>query len=199
MKSTNKHGREPGKTAFKTPAQELQGFKAKVLALEHGPAIWMALTMEESGDDPHLLSEWAETVLAPFPAMLAQHFPNGVADREMGRPLADRLFRHAMREVGSNVDELWPEYMRLLERNPEELKAYRERYKPNRLPPDFAVRPRELRKGPGRTRTNATRDEQIREMHVSQKRTFGQIARKLGISRPVAIAACRREKKRREG
>ena len=49
----------------------------------------------------------------------------------------------------------------------------------------------------GRPRTQATRDEQIWQMHVVLKKTFGYIARVLNISRPVAIAACHREKARR--
>lgn len=200
MKRTNKHVKETAKPAqppaYKTPAQQLEEFKARVLAMKHGPVIWMALTMEESDNDPRLLSEWAAMVLAPFPAILRRSFPNTLVDKDLAAPLADRLVRAAMREVGSQVDELWPEYVRLLNRNPDELKAYRERYNQNRLPPDTVVRPRELRQEPGRPRNQkqAERDAQILHMKDAQGLTFGRIARKLRIGREVAATAYYRMK-----
>jgi hypothetical protein len=87
-----------------------------------------------------------------------------------------------MREVGSKVDELWPEYVRVLERNPDELRAYRERYKQNRLPPDVVVRPRELRQEPGRPRDQklAERDELIYSLYKQgTEKTDQQVANTL--------------------
>ena len=201
MKRTSKHVKEPAKPtqqpAFKTPARELEEFKARVLATKHGPVIWMALTMEESDNDPRLLSEWVAMVLAPFPAILRRSFPNTPVDKDSAAPLADRLLYAAMREVESKVDELWPEYVGLLNRNPDELKAYRERYNQNRLPPDTVVRPRELRQEPGRPRNQklAERDKQIVDMHDVDKYSFGKIARKLKIGREVAMSAYYRMKR----
>lgn len=187
MKRTDKHVKKtakPAQPAFKTPAQELLEFEAKVLATKYGPVIWMALTMEESDNDPRLLSEWVAMVLTPFPAILRRSFPNTLVDKDSAAPLADRLLHAAMREVGSKVDELWPEYVGLLNRSPDELKAYRERYNQNRLPPDTIVRPRELRQEPGRPRNQkqAARDAKIVYLYDVQKYgSFGKIARKLKI------------------
>jgi hypothetical protein len=91
MKRTNKHVKESAKPAqqpaFKTPAQELEQFKAKVLAMRYGGFIWLAL--------------------------------NG---RLRMPPL--------VREVTSKLDELWPEYRRLLNLNPDQLKGYPRKIRP---------------------------------------------------------------------
>lgn len=199
MKRTDKHVKETAKPAqqpaYKTSAQELQEFKARVLAMKHGPVIWMAQTMEESDNDPRLLSEWVAMVSAPFPATLRRSFPNTPVDKDSAALLADRLLYAAMREVGSTVDGLWPEYARLLKRNPDELKAYRESYNQNRLPPNTVSRPRELRQGPGAPRKLAERDAQIVYMHDVGKYSFGKIARKLKIGREVAMSAYYRTKR----
>jgi hypothetical protein len=202
MKRANKHVKGTAKPvqqrAFKRPAQELQEFKAKVLALKHGPVIWCSLSMEESDDNMRILLGWVEEVLAPFPALLSQFFPNTLIDTPTkmagARFLADRLLRQALHEVGSKVDELWPEYRSLLELNPDELKTYRDRYNQNRLPPDFAERPRELRQGPGAPRKQAARDAQIAYMKDKRNYTFGQIARKLEIPRQSVSSAYYRMK-----
>ncbi len=197
-KRTMKRGKETAKSAqqpaFRTPAQELEDFKAKVLAMKHGAVIWMSLTMYDV-DDQRLLSEWVEMILAPFPAMLRQYFPNTCTDNRLAAPLGDELLGAAMHEVENKTDELWPEYKHLLERNPDELKAYRERYNQNRLPPDFAIRPRELpQRGRPRKQTLAERDAQIVYMKDVQNYSFGQIAQKLNMGREVCESAYYRMK-----
>ena len=59
MKSTNEHAQDTAKpaqqSAFRATAQELEEFKAKVLAMKHGPIIWLDLDAS--------VSEWTEEQL----------------------------------------------------------------------------------------------------------------------------------------
>jgi hypothetical protein len=177
MERTNKHVGAPAKPvqqpAFKTPAQELEEFKAKVLGMRNGLLIWVDLdarlsmneTCQQAQDDGPLIrdaysfSEWWQALEAVVPV---------------------KELPAAAGEIHRQVAELWPEYKRLLERNPDALKTYNKRYEQNRILRKVRRGDRELQ-GPGRTRKLAARDARIAHMHDVQGCSFGQIARKLKI------------------
>jgi hypothetical protein len=195
MKRTDKHVKETAKPAqqpgFKTPAQELEEFKAKVLAMRYGLLIWVDLTArvsmnqicQQAQDDGPLIRdaysfwEWTEALKAIVPV---------------------EEFGAALDEVRGKVAELWPEYACLLKRDPDALGAYNNRYNQNCLLHKVRRGDRELR-GPGRTRKLAARDTQIVYMKDVQKYTFGRIARELRIGREVAMSAYYRMKKQTRG
>jgi hypothetical protein len=103
MKRAKKHVKEKAKPvqqpAFKTPAQELEEFTAKVSAMRYGEYLWLVLDSAPNRDISRLLGTTIR--LEEFPA--------------------------AFREAKSQVPELWPEYLRLLRLNPDALKAYQYR------------------------------------------------------------------------
>jgi len=177
MKRTNKHGKETAKPiqqpAFTTPAQELEEFKAKVLAMRYGEAIWLHLN-----DYPG----WDRKISETGAALNCMTF--GLIVWGKVSPTVNQEFRAAMAEVQRKSAELWPEYARLLKRNPDELKAYQKRYNRNRRrpkPDDVLHDARDLRQGRGRPRKLAARDAEIAHMHDVQGYSFGKIARKLKI------------------
>jgi|SRR5271157_33150 len=195
MERTNKHVKERAKPAqqpaCRTPAQELEEYKAKVLAMKHGLLIWLDLdarvtinqTCPQAMEDGPLIrdaysfSEWMEALRANVPV---EKFPA------------------ALGEVQGKVDELWPEYACLLKRDPDALKAYIKRYKQNCTLHRVRRGVRDLN-GPGRTRKLAARDALIVYMKDVQNYTFGRIARKLRIGRAVASSAYYRMKKQTRG
>jgi hypothetical protein len=192
MTSTSKHGKETAKpvqrSAFKAPAQELEEFKAEVLAMRYGLLIWVDLTArvsinqtcQQANEDSPLIrdaysfGEWTEALRAVVPV---EEYPAALA------------------EVRGKVDELWPEYARLLKRDPDALSAHNKRYEQNCIMHKVRRGVREL-KGPGRMRKLAGRDAQIVYMKDVQNYSFGQIARKLKIGREVCESAYYRAKRR---
>jgi hypothetical protein len=187
MKRTNKHVKETAKPAqqpaFKTPAQRLEEFKAKVLAMRYGEYLWMILDSATNREISRLIGTTIR--LEEFPA--------------------------AFREATSRVPELWPEYLRLLRLNPDALKAYQYRAAWNGtwgwrlsdrgVPHVVDV----LRRTRGRPRKLADRDAKIVHMHDVGKYSFGKIARKLKIydkhgapSGATAYSAYRRYKPKTE-
>ncbi|MGA3315738.1 MAG: hypothetical protein ABSC64_04790 [Candidatus Korobacteraceae bacterium] len=195
MKRTNKHVKETAKPvqppAYKIPAQQLEEFKAKVLAMRYGELIWLGLDarvawrVHETGDDRlYSLSQWGVKFMTLVPPLEA-----GIA----------------LRELEGKQHELWPEYVRLLKRNPDELKAFQERYnQTKRLLNDLLGDRRDLlRQGPGAPRKLAERDALIYSLYKQEKKTDQQVANilehKHGIkmSRQAVRRAYDREEERR--
>lgn len=185
MKRTTKHRKEAAKPAqqpaFKTPVQELEEFCAKVLAMKYGEFIWLNL--------------------AAYPV------------REIGMLIGTTIpieeFSAAFREAKTNLPKLWPEYMRLLRLNPDELKAYSYKVAFNgsweyRFNDVFYAARDLLRPGVGAPRKQAVRDALIYSLYKQgTKKTDQQVANILehqhGIkmSRQAVRQAYVREEERR--
>jgi hypothetical protein len=191
MKRTNKHIKETPKPAqqpaFKTPAQELEQFKAKVLAIRYGETIWLEL-------NAYPFEEWGRKISATGYELYIATF--GLATWGKISATVNEEFSAALGEVQRKADELWPQFARLLRRVPDELKAYQKRYNRNRRQPKHVVfrDARDLRQEPGRPRKLATRDAQIAYLRDVQGCSFGQIARMLKIydkhGAPSGAKAC---------
>lgn len=176
MTSTSKHGDElTRQEAFKTSAQELEEFIAKVCAMKYGLYLWAFLDSA----------------------------PNWEISRLIGTKIRLEDFPAAFREAKSQVSELWPEYLRLLRLNPEALKAYNLRVVWNGswqwrlsdrgVPHVVDV----LRQRPGRPREMAERDEQIWYMKEELNYKFVQIARELNLTPAVVRSAHERMKRKK--
>jgi hypothetical protein len=185
MKRTTKHGKGAAKPAqqpaFKTPAQELEEFGAKVLGMKYGEFIWRNL--------------------------------NAYPVREIGMLIGTAIpieeFSAAFREAKTKLPELWPEYMRLLRLNPDELKAYSYKVAFNgsweyRFNDAFYAARDLLRPGVGAPRKQAVRDALIYSLYKQgTKKTDQQVAtileHKHGIkmSRQAVRRAYDREEERR--
>jgi hypothetical protein len=101
MKRTTKHAKENAKAiqpAFKTPAQELAEFKAKVLAMRYGQIVQLKL----------------------------DGCPIGLWSGKLSCIVSDEQYHAADAEVRRGFLEHLREYKRLLKLNPDALKAYME-------------------------------------------------------------------------
>jgi hypothetical protein len=93
MKRTTKHIKETAKPAqpptYKTPAQELEEFKAKVLAMRYGELIWYQL-------GAYSFSEWTTLSATGFDGKLLNEL----------RDKSDELWPEFVRLLGLNPDAL---------------------------------------------------------------------------------------------
>lgn len=164
MKRTHKHVRENAKptqqAAFKTPAQELEEFKAKVLAMRYGQIVQLKL----------------------------DGCPIGLWSGKLSCIVSDEEYHAADAEVRREFLEHWREYKRLLKLNPDALKAYQERQRAyQEQAKSLAARAQclftvgELQRR-GAPRKQVARDAKIVYLYDVQKYgSFGKIARKLKI------------------
>jgi hypothetical protein len=178
MKRTNRHAQDTAKSAqqpaFKPPAQELEEFKAKVLAMRNGVLIWVELDArvslnqicQQAQDDGPLIrdayswSAWWQALEAVVPV---------------------KELLAAAGEIHRQVAELWPEYKRLLERDPDAREAYIQRYDQNCLLHKVRPGARELLPTIGAPPKFNLAREALELFQRQQRKNYRKIAEELNL------------------